>query len=391
MTVNDTVLNDEAAHGSGKRRSKAARNGFVTLLNFGITCIILAIFGGLFVLYLGKSQFDAAGPLEKETTVAIPRGANLTQISRLLEAKGVIPRQDYFDFFRYGVRIYNQHGSLKAGEYAFKPGVSMYEVMNTLSEGKSILYSITFPEGWTSYQIIQRIAADETLTGDVPAIPEEGALLPNTYRVERGTTRAELVDQMKSAQSKLLQTVWESRAEGLPIKSPEEMVILASIVEKETGIGSERPHVASVFVNRLRKGMKLQSDPTIIYGLFQGKGKPKGRPIYRSDIDKPTDYNTYHIPALPPTPIANPGKAALEAVANPLITNDLFFVADGSGGHAFASTLDQHNQNVKRWREIERSRKEEAAKAPKPADGGTGEDEPATGDSGGAGLRGTTD
>jgi UPF0755 protein len=210
---------------------------------------------------------------------------------------------------------------------------------------------------------VNRLALDPKLKGDLPEMPEEGSLLPETYTFQLGATRQQIVDQMMAAQKKLLARVWESRQQGLPLKTPQELVILASIVEKETGVGSERPHVASVFINRLNKAMRLQSDPTIIYGIFGGKGKPAGRPIYKSEINKPTPYNTYVIDALPPTPIANPGKLALEAVANPLPTNDFYFVADGTGGHAFASTLDEHEANVRRWRVIEAKMKAEAVAA----------------------------
>ena len=209
-------------------------------------------------------------------------------------------------------------------------------------------------------QILDRLAKNEILEGELPEVaPAEGTLMPDTYPFQRGTTRKEIIERMQLAQKQFLASVWEKRVDNLPISSPEEMVILASIVEKETGRAAERPHVASVFINRLRKGMKLQSDPTIIYGIFGGAGKPKDRPIYRSDIDKPTPYNTYTIPALPPGPIANPGRAALEAVANPSITDDLFFVANGTGGHVFAKTLEEHNQNVARWRAIEKQLKEQ--------------------------------
>jgi UPF0755 protein len=195
------------------------------------------------------------------------------------------------------------------------------------------------------------------------AMPVEGSLVADTQRFTRGTTRQSIVTKMLSAQKKLVEDIWARRTTDLPISTIDEFVTLASIVEKETGKSDERSRVASVFINRLRKGMRLQSDPTIIYGLFGGKGKPADRPIFQSDIEKATPYNTYVIDGLPPTPIANPGKAALEAVANPSQTEDLYFVADGSGGHVFASTLEEHNANVARWREIEKKRAEEAAKA----------------------------
>jgi len=223
---------------------------------------------------------------------------------------------------------------------------------------------VSIPEGLTSYQAMQRIASNEILEGPMPeTIPEEGSIMPDTYPFQRGTTRKELIEQMRRQQERFLAQIWEKRIDGLPINSPEEMVTLASIVEKETGKADERPRVASVFINRLNKGMRLQSDPTIIYGIFGGQGKPKDRPIYQSDIDQVTPYNTYQVDGLPPTPIANPGRAALEAVANPSRTEDLFFVADGTGGHVFARTYAEHNANVKRWRAIEKRLKEEAEKA----------------------------
>ena len=193
--------------------------------------------------------------------------------------------------------------------------------------------------------------------GDMPAeLPPEGMLVADTQRFARGTTRSEIIEKMIREQKQLVESIWKRRQPDLPIANIEEFVTLASIVEKETGRADERTRVAGVFINRLRKGMRLQSDPTIVYGLFGGEGKPSDRPIYRSDIDKPTPYNTYLIDGLPPTPIANPGRAALEAVANPSQTDELYFVADGTGGHVFAKTLEEHNENVVRWRKIEAER-----------------------------------
>jgi UPF0755 protein len=201
------------------------------------------------------------------------------------------------------------------------------------------------------------------LVGELPEeLPPEGSLLPDTYPFQRGTSRADIVAQMQRQQQRALADIWSKRIDGLPLKTPEELVILASIVEKETGRADERPRVASVFINRLNKKMRLQSDPTILYGLFGGQGRPPERPIYRSDIDKHTPYNTYQIDGLPPGPIANPGRAAMEAVANPSRTKDFYFVADGTGGHVFARTLDDHNENVRRWRVIRKKLIEDAAK-----------------------------
>jgi UPF0755 protein len=235
------------------------------------------------------------------------------------------------------------------------------------------------PEGLTSHQIVERLKADQSLTGDIAAVPPEGSLLPETYAVSRGAPRQSVLDQMQAAQKKLIETAWAERQEGLPVKSPQEALILASIVEKETGRNDERDRVAAVFVNRLRQNMKLQSDPTILYGLFLGK-VAWGKPILRSEIQSNTAHNTYVIPSLPPTPICNPGRATIEATLRPAATRELFFVADGKGGHTFAETLKDHNANVVRWRQVEKERAARAgagAAAPT-VSGGTGAAEAAT-------------
>jgi UPF0755 protein len=235
----------------------------------------------------------------------------------------------------------------------------MHQIMDILQSGKSILHSLTIPEGLTVAQAFKRIADDDVLVGDMPTeMPPEGSLAADTQRFTRGTTRHQVIDRMMAEQKKLVQSIWEKRAADLPLKDVNDLVTLASIVEKETGVPEERPRVAAVFINRLKHHMRLQSDPTIIYGLFGGEGRPAGRPIFQSDKEKATPYNTYIIDGLPPGQIANPGRAALEAVANPAKTDDLYFVADGTGGHAFAATLAEHNQNVTRWRKLEKERKE---------------------------------
>ncbi|MFN3869155.1 MAG: endolytic transglycosylase MltG, partial [Hyphomicrobiaceae bacterium] len=248
---------------------------------------------------------------------------------------------------------------LKAGEYEIRKAASMSAVHATLVEGKSILYKVTLPEGLTSAQIVERLMAEENLTGEIAEIPAEGSLLPDTYRFSRGMSRQELIERMQVEQRKFLAQMWEKRQPNLPVSTPEQALILASIVEKETGRADERHRVAGVFVNRLRKGMRLQSDPTIIYGIVGGKGS-LGRPITRSDIDGKTAYNTYQISGLPPGPICNPGRPAIEATLDPAATNDLFFVADGSGGHAFSETLKEHNAAVANWRKVEKQAREEA-------------------------------
>lgn len=338
-------------------RSRHARNPFVIVLNFFFFIGVMFVLAAGAGLYWGKSKYEERGPLETAQTVVIPKGTGSGRIATLLKNGGVIDRPIVFNG---AIRLYGLADKLKAGEYRFEAGSSMSSVVAKLVEGKSILYNITFPEGLTSYQMVERLLKDETLVGEVQEVPTEGSLMPNTYSFNRGTTRQQIIDQMKTAQKRELERIWSRRVEGLPIKSPEELVILASIVEKETGKGAERPRVAGVFVNRLNKGMKLQTDPTVIYGIFGGKGKPSDRPIYRSDLQKETAYNTYIIPALPPGPIANPGRAAMEAVANPSRTDELFFVADGTGGHAFSKTLEEHNAAVAKWRKIEKERAERA-------------------------------
>lgn len=325
-----------------------------TFLRFILLLLFLAIVGAGAGAWYVFNQFDAPGPQApsgEETIVSIPMGTGLNQVATILEQNQVV-RSGLV--FRLGVIVNRKAAALKAGEYAIPSGASPSQIMQILIEGKSIVYKLTLAEGLTSAMIIELVRNHPVLLGDVVDVPAEGSLLPETYIFNRGTTRTELVARMKADHDAALNELWVGRAPNLPISTKEEAVILASIVEKETGVADERPRVASVFVNRLRKGMRLQSDPTIIYGLT--KGVPLGRGIRQSELDKPTPYNTYVIFGLPPTPIANPGKASLAAVLNPATTNDLYFVADGTGGHAFAETLDQHEANVRKWREIERQR-----------------------------------
>lgn len=336
------------------KRSRHRKNPFVIVLNFFFSFAVLGLLALAGVFYWGSEQFVATGPLEKARKVTVPKGAGLSDIADRLSRANVISSSLVF---QAGVRVQKQQNALKHGEYLFESGASMKSVLAKLVEGKALVYKVTLPEGLSSQQIVEVLRQDEVLVGEITEIPEEGSMLPNTYSFGRGTTRQQMIDRMKRSQETALKRIWESRVNDLPIKTPSELVTLASIVEKETGQADERTRVASVFINRLNRGMKLQSDPTIIYGLFGGAGKPKDRPIYKSDISKPTPYNTYVIEALPPGPITNPGLAAMEAVANPSRTEDIYFVADGTGGHAFAKTLEDHNNNVKRWRRIEAERK----------------------------------
>jgi UPF0755 protein len=358
-----------------RRRAKAARNQIVVFFNFLLTLVILSLVAVGGALYYGKIRFEEPGPIVTAVTHTVRPGSNISQIAQSLESRGIVSNSRIFEA---GVRVHGHENDLKAGEYEFKAHASMKDIMDILVSGKAILHPLTVVEGTTVAQALNRIAENEFLVGDMPGeLPAEGMLVADTQKFSRGTTRAELIDKMIAQQEAVIEEVWANRSPDLPLKDINEFVTLASIVEKETGVPNERSRVAGVFINRLKKGMRLQSDPTIIYGLFGGEGKPADRPIYRSDLDKETPYNTYLIEGLPPGPIAIPGRAALEAVANPSITEDLYFVADGTGGHVFARTLDEHNENVRRWREIEKQRAEEAARAAEDAAGEATEEQPA--------------
>ncbi len=333
-------------------RSRHARNPIVITINFVLSMAVLAIIAAGAALYWGKGQFDAKGPLTEEKVFIVAGGTSLPQIAAKLEDEGIITNSLVFEA---GTRLFKKENKIKAGEYAFPAGISMQEVMEDLVEGRAIYHSVTFPEGWTSAQIINRLQANGILQGDVATIPAEGSLMPETYTFTRGTSKARIIEQMQKSMNENIARIWEKRSQGLPIDTPEELVILASIVEKETSKVDEHPRVAAVFVNRLRKGMPLQSDPTILYGLFGGNAWTKDRSaITRSMLKEKNPYNTYQIKALPPGPIGNPSVAALEAVANPARTKDLYFVADGTGGHAFAETYKQHQRNVANWRKVEK-------------------------------------
>ncbi len=351
------VLQPEAAP-PPPPRSQKARHPLVVVLNFFVMTALLVLLGVGGAFYYGSQQFNQPGPLAETTSVMVQPGSGLDSISAQLARQNVISSPLVFTA---AVRLEGVASDLKHGEYLFQPGVSMRDVLDDLVSGRSVLHAITFPEGWTSQQIVDRLNADTILAGEIEEVPPEGALMPDTYKFTRGATRQQMIDQMRRVHERAVAEIWARRAPGLPIDTPEEFVTLASIVEKETGRADERSRVARVFINRLERGMRLDSDPTVLYGLFGGAGRPEGRPIYQSDLDKQTDYNTYRMTGLPPTPIANPGRAALESVANPSRTNELYFVADGTGGHVFASTLEEHNRNVARWRQIRAAR--EAAEA----------------------------
>jgi UPF0755 protein len=344
------------------RRSKRVRHPLVIAGNAIFTFLVIGFLAVGAALYVGKQRFEAPGPLAENKMVNIPRGLGIRDIASLLERAGVID-QPYV--FIGGVMVMKARGGLKHGEYEFTKNASMSDVVDTMIDGKVVQHALTIPEGLTSEQIVARLLENKALTGQIKEIPREGSLLPETYKFTRGATRAQIIERMQKAEQREVKEIWTHRIPDLPISTPDELVTLASIVEKETGKPEERSRVAAVFLNRLKNKMKLQSDPTIIYGLTGGKGS-LGRPILKSEIDQPTPYNTYVINGLPPGPIANPGKASLEAVANPARTKDLFFVANGTGGHVFSETYDQHQKNVAKLRAHERSQSKPAAE-PAPA------------------------
>jgi UPF0755 protein len=345
-------------------KSRRKRGGWLGSLSAAFTVIlfigIVAVGGIAFV----ESQYREQGPLAADKVLIIKRGDGIVDIAEQLRREGVINHPNVFVGMAY---IRGMSVQVKAGEYLFRAKSSMGDALSTLVDGKAVLHTVTIPEGLTSEQIIARLNENEILSGSVREVPREGTLLPDTYKFSRGMSREQLLTAMAQAQRNAVAQIWARRVQDLPVKNPQEMVILASVVEKETGRADERPRVAGVFINRLQKRMRLQSDPTIVYGLVGGKGT-LGRGILRSEIERATPYNTYVIEGLPPGPIGNPGRAAMEAVANPSRTRDLFFVADGTGGHAFAETLEMHNRNVMRWRQIENARKDGSASPSAPVD-----------------------
>ncbi len=326
-------------------------------LAFGVVALALLAGGAAIAAWSWASaEIERPGPHDEDMTFTVAPGESLVAVARRLDARGVIrqPR-----LLRLHARLRGVETRIKAGEYLLPAGASMSEILARLVEGRVITYRITLPEGLTTAQILARLEADPVLEGPLPEpAPEEGSLLPDTYQFTRGTTRADLLDRMAAAQDALLDQLWPARAGDLPLSGRRDAVILASVVEKETGADGERGLVASVFINRLRRGMRLESDPTVIYGVSRGEPlfneKGERRPLYRSELRRETPWNTYQIDGLPQTPICNPGAGAIAAVLDPPDSDYLFFVADGTGGHAFSVTLDEHNRNVRAYRAYER-------------------------------------
>lgn len=364
--------------------------------------VLLIVVSGL--LAWGREQYRGPGPLADAICFRVERGASLSAVSRALQEQGAITDAR---IFRIGADYSDRANDLKFGSYLLPPKSSMRDVLAALTAGgqstcgrevnfqigvaraqvimreldpttnryvevvkfdpkaeaapqayvdvqnePDLRFRVTLAEGVTSWQVVEELKRADFMTGDIAEVPAEGSLAPDSYEVEKGSDRAALLGRMVAAQTSILAELWAERAEGLPYETPEEALIMASIVEKETGIADERPQVASVFVNRLDRGMRLQTDPTVIYGITLGK-EPLGRGLRQSELRRETPYNTYVIDGLPPTPIANPGRLSIQAALNPADTNFVFFVADGTGGHAFAETLEEHNRNVAEWRKIE--------------------------------------
>jgi UPF0755 protein len=346
------------------RRSGRVRNPFVMAGNAVFTLLILLMLGSAAAFVVGKSRFEAPGPLEEDKVVNIPPRLGLIEIADLLRQQGVMNESNAI--FIGSVIALKARTELKFGEYLFTKHASVRDVLGTMVEGKVVQHPITVAEGLTSEQIVQVLLDSDVLSGNIDTIPREGSLLPGTYNESRGVSREQVIQRMQAAQQRLIKDTWEHRSPDLPLKTPEQLVILASIIEKETGKPEERTRVAAVFVNRLKQKMKLQSDPTIIYGLVFGKGR-LDHPITKSEKEQPTAYNTYFIDGLPPGPITNPGRASLEAAANPARTKELYFVADGTGGHSFSDSYDQHQKNVGKLRTLEQEAKDSSDEALAPA------------------------
>jgi UPF0755 protein len=343
----------------------AFMNGVLTVALVG-----MLLLGAL--AYYFDAQMDAPGPLEKPKVVVIPKLEGSLEIAARLEREGIVSDRRLFTAGYRWLQLLawlegNRTLQLKAGDYEVRQNASVRDLVDLLSEGKTVTYKVTIPEGLTSQQIVDRLNADPNLSGEIAETPAEGSLLPETFVTQRGAPRQTVLDSMQAEARRLMERLWAQRKKDLPVKSWEDAVVLASIVEKETGRNDERDRVAAVFLNRLRQNMRLQSDPTILYGLYGGK-VVWGRPIQRSEIGQKTAHNTYQIDGLPPTPICNPGRQSIEAVLRPRETRELYFVADGSGGHAFAETLKDHNANVQKWRLVEKDLRTKAAPEPVPED-----------------------
>ena len=353
---------------SDKNRRRGIVGTIVSrLLMLGAVVLMLA---GLVAAMLHYA--NAPGPLRERKVILVERGATSGEIASVLEEERIVSSRYLMLAVLLWQRLRGDGRPLKAGEYAFEPGVSLAGVLEQMRRGRGVAYHITIPEGFSVAQALKRVREHPALSGELTIEPPEGGLLPDTYQFNRGETRDQVVRRMMAAMRRFLESEWPKRAPGLPLKTPREALILASIVEKETAVPAERPRVAAVYINRLRKGMPLQADPTVIYGIT--KGLPLGRPLKRSDLKKDTPWNTYTRKGLPPTPIANPGRDSIRAVLHPAQTKELYFVADGSGGHVFAASLKEHRRNVANWRKWKKEQRKKRKEQTPAADQGATDD-----------------
>ncbi|WP_297973934.1 endolytic transglycosylase MltG [uncultured Amaricoccus sp.] len=324
-----------------------------------LTLLILALVLLFGVVTWVKSQVNGRGPLQAPLEFQVERGEGLGRVADRLAEAGAISNAG---IFRIAARYGELDAGIRFGDYSIPAGASMREILELLNRGGNLVRQVVVPEGLTSWQVVELLKGRPELAGEVAEVPAEGTLAPAGYDFQRGEDRNALIARMEARQQEILAAAWAGRAPDLPLASPEELLTLASIVEKETGVAEERARVARVFVNRLERGMRLQTDPTVIYGITRGEGV-LGRGLRASELAAATPYNTYARAGLPPGPIANPGAAAIEAAAHPAAGEELYFVADGTGGHAFAATLEEHNRNVAAWRRIEAQRAAEARAA----------------------------
>jgi len=323
--------------------------------------VFVTLMGG--ALFFGRELVEAEGPLKEPKHIVIPRGAGPAIMAKVLRDEGVI---SYQQLFRIALMIDPSPKVIKAGEYEIPAHISMQALVDLLQSGKVVQRRITIPEGMTTAEIVELVRKTEALSGQITLDLKEGDLLPETYFYSRDDARDGLLSRMKEGMEKTLDEAWRKRAAGLPLANRRDMLVLASIIEKETSLSAERTRVSAVYINRLRMKMKLESDPTTIYGLTNGK-TALGRDLTRADLQSTTPYNTYVVTGLPPGPICNPGRASILAAVSPTRERSIYFVADGQGGHAFATTLAEHNRNVARWREIQRQRQEGQSTPPAPA------------------------